>query len=168
MNEELSRALSSIQETLQIVESRLSALELSNSRQNPVDLESRLSTLEHSKQTVGLARTVQPDPATNTEGTADIDHRSKSSGNAQADVHDNNIYQPGPSELARFSAAEVQRDFDRLREQYTRVPVPINGLRVNDSTSGINNECRNAVDTHKLALRYFQRYQKVILHLKVF
>lgn len=141
MNEELSRALSSIQETLQTVESRLSVLELSNSRQNPVDLESRLSALERSKPTVGLATTVQPDPATNTEETLDIDHRSRSCGNAQADAHDNNIYQPGPSELARFSAAEVQRDFDRLREQYTRVPVP-NGLRVNDSTSGIKNECR--------------------------
>ena len=43
-----------------------------------------------------------------------------------------------------FSAADIQHDFEKVRDSLARIPVP-SGLKVNDSISGIKQNCRPAL-----------------------
>ena len=67
----------------------------------------------------------------------------------------------GPTVITDFSAAEIQRDFERIRDTLNRVPVPTS-LKVNDSTSGIKQECRDVLKTVSKCARYTETGIKII------
>lgn len=69
----------------------------------------------------------------------------------------------GPTEIR---AADLQRDFDRLRDSLNRVPVP-EGLKLYDSSTGVKQECRPTLRVISKCARYTEVTLKILSAIKV-
>lgn len=77
---------------------------------------------------------------------------------AQLDSYYNPV---SPSNPSGFGAADVQRDYERLRDSLIRVPVPHN-LRVHDTSSGLKQDCRPILKVISKCARYSETGLKVL------
>ncbi|GFO29463.1 reverse transcriptase [Plakobranchus ocellatus] len=62
------------------------------------------------------------------------------------------------------SAADILKDFERLRDSLVRIPVP-NNFKVNDTTTGIKQDCRGTLSVLSKCARFAETGLKVLTTL---
>lgn len=121
-------------------------------------IESRLTNLEkHPVTTNTAATTVNTDRPT-CSGTGLTSERER----AWLDYIEEHV---SPDLYETQSAADVQRDWERLRESLTKIPVPT-GFKVNDSTAGLKSEHRQVSKIISKCARYAEVGIKVLSSIK--
>ncbi|GFR62032.1 hypothetical protein ElyMa_003573000 [Elysia marginata] len=146
MSEEISSVLKNIQETL-------------------LKLDTRISVLETEKESG--SRPVQPNSTEEGGFTTDstwprfrsTDDTVSDTVRSRAPLAFNSPGSISPTE--QIGAADIQRDFERIRDSLIRIPVPT-GLKVNDSSVGIKQECRPALKILSKCARYGETGLKIL------
>ena len=139
-NEAILERLDAIQTSLGCLDIRVSAIEASKSTTEQVESESGAN---------------QPGPPTDTSYRQSEIRSTDRSGAAA--LTNNTV---GPTEFEN-SAADIQRDFERLRDSLARIPTPP-GLKVSDSSNGIKQECRPALKVLSKCARFAETGLKVL------
>lgn len=150
---------------------------LSNLEVSVTSLTVRVESIEKENVSGSRSRpgsTVKNDATTDTVGQlTDNDNfdRQGDIGQASARPIDNNLNlraplnvnsEVGPTTEADLTrAADIQRDFERLRDSLLRIPVP-NNLKVYDNSTGIKQESRNTLRIISKCARYSETALKVL------
>ena len=72
----------------------------------------------------------------------------------------------GPSAASSSTVADIQRDFERVRDSLQRTPVP-DGYRVHDSAVGIKQECKQSLRLLSKCARYAETSLKIVNNVSV-
>ena len=96
----------------------------------------------------------------NSNTASPTEHDTSQTDEARALLADQQT-QSGPNNSFEFVAADVQRDFERLRDSLLRVPVP-NDLKVRDSATGIKQDCKPALKIIQKCARYAEVLLKIL------
>ena len=92
--------------------------------------------------------------------------------NVPSQQQDNNSYQDprsndvaaatvGPDDTRIRHAADIQRDFERLKDTLTKIPVP-DGFKVKDNNTGIKKEDKHALKIISKCSRYAETALKIL------
>ena len=113
-------------------------------------IDSRVQKLEIEEDPRASAQVV--DDTETTETNVITDHRSRSS--TQPTI-------VGPSSTETSTAADIQKDYERVRDSLNRTPVP-DGFRVHDSAVGIKQENKQALKILSKCARYSETALKIV------
>ncbi|GFO30047.1 reverse transcriptase [Plakobranchus ocellatus] len=147
MSEEITPVLKSIKETLIKLETRISVLE--------TDKESESRPVQPNATEGGFATDSTWTRFRSTDDTVGPSDTVRSRA-PLASVPPGSI---SPTE--QFGAADIQRDFERIRDSLVRIPVPT-GLKVSDSSVGIKQECRPTLKILSNCARYGETGLKIL------
>ncbi|GFO02318.1 hypothetical protein PoB_002882300 [Plakobranchus ocellatus] len=147
MSEEITLVLKSIQEMLIKLKTRISVLE--------TDKESESRPVQPNATEGGFATDSTWTRFRSTDDTVGPSDTVRSRA-PLASVPPGSI---SPTE--QFGAADIQHDFERIRDSLVRIPVPT-GLKVSDSSVGIKQECRPALKILSKCARYGETGLKIL------